>query len=81
LSEADKENAIKSTIAQTATESESDDHEEVDKVLLWEMIRFKIRDASMKYSKVKMKKMKNEEANVVSALAALELRQFYRNCS
>ena len=34
------------------------------------MIKLKIRDASMKYSKVKMKKMKNEEANIESALAA-----------
>ena len=64
LSEVDYVNAIKSTIAETASEYESD--EEVDEVLLWEMIKLKIRDASMKYSKVKMKnyKMKNEEVNI-----------------
>ena len=45
---------------------------EVDEVLLWEMIKLKIRDASVKYSKVKMKTMKNEEASIESALAALE---------
>jgi len=70
LSEVDYVNAIKSTIAETASEYESD--EEVNEVLLWEMINLKIRDASMKYSKLKMKKIKNEEANIDSALAALE---------
>ena len=70
LSEVDYVNAIKSTIAETVREYES--NEEVDEVLLWEMIKLKIRDASMKYSKVKMKGMKNEEANIESALAALE---------
>jgi len=70
LSEVDYVNAIKSTIAETASEYESD--EEVDEVLLWEMIKLKIRDVSMKYSKVKMKKMRNGEANFESALAALE---------
>ena len=69
LSEVDYVNTIKSTVAETASEYESD--EEVDEVLLWEMIKLKIRDASMKYSKVKMKKMKNEEANIESALTAL----------
>ena len=43
-------------------------------MLLWEMLKRKIRDVSMKYSKVKMKTMKNEEANIESALAALELQ-------
>jgi len=36
------------------------------------MIKLKIRDASMKYSKVKIKKMEKEEANIESALAALQ---------
>ena len=62
LSEAEYVNAIKSTIAETVSEYESD--EQVDEVLLWEMIKLKIRDASMKYSKVKMRAMKNEEANI-----------------
>ena len=70
MSEADYVNAIKSTIAETASEYEN--NEEVDEVLLWEMIKLKIRDTSIKYSKVKIKKMKNEEANIESALAALE---------
>ena len=52
--------------------SEYQNNEEVDEVLLWEMIKLKIRDASMKYSKVKMKKMKNEETNIESALATVE---------
>jgi len=69
LSEVDYVNAIKSTIAETASEYESD--EEVDEVLQWEMIELKTRDASMKYSKVK-KKRKNEETNIESALSALE---------
>ena len=69
MSEADYVNAIKSTIAETASEYESD---EVDELLLWEMIKLKIRDASMKYSKVKMKKMRNEETNIERALATLE---------
>ena len=73
LSEVDYVNAIKSTIAETASEYESD--EEVDEVLLWEMIKLKIREASMKYSKVKMKTMKNEEASIESVLSVLE-RQF-----
>jgi len=60
LSEVGYVNAIKSTIAKTASDCESD--EEVE-VLLWETIKLTIRDASMKYSKIKMKKMKNEEAN------------------
>ena len=54
LSEVDNVNAIKSTIAETASEYEN--NEEVDEVLLWEMIKLKIIDASMKYSKVKMKR-------------------------
>lgn len=70
MSEVDYIIATKSTIAETASEYETD--EDVDEVLLWEMIKLKIRDASMKYSKVKMKKMKNEEANIESALATLE---------
>lgn len=70
MSEVDYIIAIKSTLAETASEYETD--EDVDEVLLWEMIKHKIRDASMKYSKVKMKKMKNEEANIESALATLE---------
>ena len=41
---------IKTTIAETASEYESD---EVDEVLMWEMLKLKIRDVSMKYSKVK----------------------------
>lgn len=69
MSEVDYVNAIKSTIAETASEYESD--EDVDEVLLWEMIKLKIRDASMKCSKAKMK-MTNEEANIDSALATLE---------
>jgi len=70
LSEVDYVNAVKQTIAERASEYESD--EEVDEVLLWEMIKVKIRDASIRYSKVRMKRMKNEEANIKSALAALE---------
>ena len=31
----------------------------VDEVLLWEMIKLQIRDTSIKYSKPKIKKMKN----------------------
>ena len=46
--------------------------EGVDEVLLWEMLKLEIRDASMKYSKAKMKKMKNKEANTEHELAALE---------
>ena len=72
MSEVDYVNAIKSTIAETCSEYESD--EKVDEVLLWEMLKLKIRDVSMKYSKVKMKTMKNEEANIESALAALEMQ-------
>jgi len=56
LSEVDYINTIKSTIAKTASEYTS--NEEGDEVLLWEMIKLKVRDASMKYSKVKIKKMK-----------------------
>ena len=70
MSKVDHVKAIKSTLAETASEYESD--EEVDEVLLWEMIKLEMRDASMKYSKVKIKAMKNEEANIESALAALE---------
>ena len=70
LSKVDHVKAIKSTLAQTASEYESD--EEVDEVLLWEMIKLEMREASMKYSKVKIKAMKNEEANIESALATLE---------
>ena len=70
MSKVDHVKAIKSTLAQTASEYESD--EEADEVLLWEMIKLEMREASMKYSKVKIKAMKNEEANIESALAALE---------
>jgi len=70
LSEVDYVNAIESIIAKIASEYKS--NEEVNEVLLWEMIKLKIRDASMKYSKVKVKKMTNEEASIESALATLE---------
>ena len=63
-------NAIKSTITETVSQYEND--EGVDEVLLWEMLKLEIRDASMKYSKAKMKKMKNKEANTERELAALE---------
>ena len=70
LSEVDYVNAIKSTITETVSQYEND--EGVDEVLLWEMLKLEIRDASMKYSKAKMKKMKNKEANTERELAALE---------
>ena len=39
---------------------------------LWEMLKLVIRDASMKYSKAKIKKKKNKGANTERELAALE---------
>ena len=56
----------------TETVSQYESDEGVDEVLLWEMMKLEIRDASMKYSKAKMKKMKNKEANIERELAALE---------
>ena len=69
MSEVDYVNAIKLTITETVNQYEND--EAVDEVLLWEMLKLEIRDASMKYSKAKMK-MKNKEANTERELAALE---------
>ena len=71
LNEVDYVNAIKSTITKTVSQYEN--HEGVDEVLLWEMLKLEIRDASMKYSEAKMK-MKNVEANNECELATLERR-------
>lgn len=70
LSEVDYVNVIKLIIVEIVSEYESD--EEVDEVLLWEMIKFKIRDVLIKYFKVKMKMMKNEEVSIESVLVVLE---------
>ncbi|KAL9964015.1 hypothetical protein ACROYT_G027586 [Oculina patagonica] len=72
LGEMDYVNDIKSTIAETVTQYEND--ETVDEVLLWEMIKLQIRDTSIKYSKAKIRKMKNKEADIESEIAALERR-------
>ena len=58
-----------SAIVETVKQYESD--ETVDEVLLWEMIRLQIRETSVKYSKIKIKKMKNNEADVEGEKAAL----------
>ena len=73
LGEIDYVNDIKSTIAETVDQYEN--YETVEEVLLWEMNKLQIRDTSIKYSKAKTKKMKNQEANIESEIAALE-RQF-----
>ena len=74
----DKEyvNQIKETITEVLQEYESDNA--VDDSLLWEMIKLKIRECSLKYASIKKAKRKNTEAELEADISHHE-RKLERN--
>ena len=74
----DKEyvNQIKETITEVSQEYESDNA--VDNSLLWEMIKLKIRECSLKYASIKKAKRKNTEAELEADISHHE-RKLERN--
>ena len=74
----DKEyvNQIKETITEVSQEYESDNA--VDDSLLWEMIKLKIRECSLKYASIKKAKRKNTEAELEADISHHE-RKLERN--
>ena len=74
----DKEyvNQIKETITEVLQEYESDNA--VDDSLLWEMIKLKIRECSLKYAGIKKAKRKNTEAELDADISHHE-RKLERN--
>lgn len=69
LSEIEYIERIKSTIAQVQKEYENDDN--VDDSLLWEMIKLKVRESSIRYAKRKKTLMKNQEAKLENEITQL----------
>ena len=64
-------NQIKSTIQQTRDEYANDEF--VDPNLLWEMVKMKVREESMKYGASKTsKKMTQERENIEQSIETLE---------
>lgn len=70
LTELDYVNQIKTTIQETRDEYKND--ESVNPVLLWEMIKLKVREKSIHYSKNKMKQTRHRETNLEQTIARLE---------
>ena len=63
-------NLIKTTIKEVQDEYENDDM--VNSALLWDMIKLKIREKSLKYAMNKTKKTKGREAELEHAISKLE---------
>ena len=65
-------NRIKSVINQTKVEYAQDDT--VNPNLLWEMVKLKVREESLKYGTSKKKKLAKKEEEIEQAIATLEKR-------
>ena len=63
-------NQIKTTIQETYDEYKDD--ESVNPSLLWEMIKLKVREKSLRYSKIKTKQTKQRELSVEQTIAKLQ---------
>ena len=61
---------IKTTIQETYDEYKDD--ESVNPSLLWEMIKLKVREKSLRYSKIKTKQTKQRELSVEQIIAKLQ---------
>ena len=70
LTELDYVNQIKTTIQETLDEYKND--ESVNPSLLWEMIKLKVREKSLRYSKSKTKQAKQREKFLEQTIARLE---------
>ena len=70
LTELDYVNQIKTTIQETLDEYKND--ESVNPSLLWEMIKLKVREKSLRYSKSKTKQAKQRETFLEQTIARLE---------
>ena len=70
LTELEYVNQIKTTIQETYDEYKDD--ESVNPSLLWEMIKLKVREKSLRYSKIKTKQTKQRELSVEQTIAKLQ---------
>ena len=70
LTELEYVNQIKTTIQETYDEYKDD--ESVNPSLLWEMIKLKVRQKSIRYSKIKTKQTKQRELSVEQTIAKLQ---------
>ena len=70
LSEASYLNKIKATIENTVSEFEND--ETVNLILLWEMVKLKVRERSISYAAQKKSERMNREEDLVKSIAILE---------
>lgn len=70
LTELEYVNQIKTTIQETYDEYKDD--ESVNPSLLWEMIKLKVREKSLRYSKIKTKQTKQRELSVEQTIAELQ---------
>ena len=59
-----------STIAQTKDEYSQDNT--VDPALLWEMVKMKVREASIKYGATKKRKLKTKQEEIEISITTLE---------
>ena len=63
-------NQIKSTIAQTIDEYSQDNT--VDPGLLWEMVKMKVREVSIKYGTTKKRNLRKEQVEIEISITTLE---------
>ena len=70
LSETEYVNQIKSTIAQTIDEYSQDNT--VDPGLLWEMVKMKVREVSIKYGTTKKRNLRKEQEEIEISITTLE---------
>ena len=79
LNDTEYVNQIKSIIKQTKDEYAQDDT--VNPNLLWEMVKLKVREESLRYGTFKKKKLSKKEVEIEQAIATLEkcLSEFNNN--
>ena len=77
LTELEYVNQIKTTIQETCEEYKNDEF--VNPSLLWEMIKLKVREKSLRYSKIKTKQTKQREIYVEQSIARLQEELDNRN--
>ena len=70
LSEIEYVNQIKSTIAKTIDEYSQDNT--VDPGVLWEMVKMKVREVSIKYGTSKKRNIRKEEEEIEISMTTLE---------
>ena len=70
LTEIDYVNKIKTTVIEVQNEYKKENL--IDDSLLWEMIKMKIREVSLRYAKIKKANIKNKEAELEAEISCLE---------